>query len=89
MCYAVLRYLLCRGLVCAMPCRYLLCRVRRYVLCRGFVNNFCRPAAGVSFRQTREFELHYTGGAAPRLAHLQSSGIKHQPNRPVSFFQLE
>lgn len=59
--YAVLGYLLCRGLVCAMPCRYLLCRVRRYVLCRGFVDNFCRPAAALSLRQTRVVELYSTG----------------------------
>jgi hypothetical protein len=38
--YAVRWYLLCRGLVCAMPCRYALCRADRYALCRGFVDNF-------------------------------------------------
>lgn len=38
MCYAVTWYALCRGLVCAMPCRYALCRASWYVLCRGFVD---------------------------------------------------
>ena len=38
MCYAVTWYALCRGLVCAMPYRYALCRASRYGLCRGFVN---------------------------------------------------
>jgi len=72
-----------------MPCRYLLCRAGRYVLFRGFVDNFCSPAAGLSLRQTRVVKRHYMVGAARQLAHLQSSGIKHQPNGPVSFPQLE
>lgn len=51
MCYAVFRNLLCRGLVCAMPCRYVLCRGFWYGLCRGSVDNSYRAVDSYSICQ--------------------------------------
>ena len=61
MCNAVLWYVLCRKLVCAMPCWYVLCRADWYVLCRLIVDKLCRSSAGVTPGPSLLIELHCTG----------------------------